>query len=199
LIGYGQNQYRIWDITLKRAIWSRDIKILENYFINSNNNNTIQNTTNELEINLSSNTNNNTNNNNNNNTSFDSSTTSNTIEETNNNLDQIDLINPDYSNNITTDTSDTETLNNDIDNSLDELALVLLNNTNNEPKTYKQALESLNKQDWINAMNTEIKELENQNTWNLTNLPPNKNLLRGKWVYKIKKDNKGLIIKYKAR
>jgi hypothetical protein len=48
-------------------------------------------------------------------------------------------------------------------------------------------------------MNTEIKELENQNTWNLTNLPPNKNLLRGKWVYKIKKDNKGLIIKYKAR
>ena len=48
-------------------------------------------------------------------------------------------------------------------------------------------------------MNNEIKELENQNTWTITILPPNKNLLRGKWVYKIKKDNKGNIIKYKAR
>jgi hypothetical protein len=167
LIGYGQNQYRIWDITLKRAIWSRDIKILENHFINSNtlNNNTnnTNNTSNELEINLSSNTNNN----NNTDIGSSSSITSNTIEETNNNLDQIDLINPDYSNNITTDTSDTETLNNnniDIDKSLDELALVLLNNINDKPKTYKQALESLNKDDWINAMNTEIKELESQNT-----------------------------------
>ena len=63
----------------------------------------------------------------------------------------------------------------------------------------KQALESLNKDEWIIAMNNEIKELENQNTWTITILPPNKNLLRGKWVYKIKKDNNRLIIKYKAR
>jgi Reverse transcriptase (RNA-dependent DNA polymerase) len=48
-------------------------------------------------------------------------------------------------------------------------------------------------------MNNEIKELELQNTWTILNLPPNKNLLRGKWVYKIKKNNKGEIIKYKAR
>ena len=45
-------------------------------------------------------------------------------------------------------------------------------------------------------MNNEIKELENQNTWTITILPPNKNLLRGKLVYKIKKDNKGNIVKY---
>jgi hypothetical protein len=32
LIGYGQNQYRIWDITLNKPIWSRDVKILENHF-----------------------------------------------------------------------------------------------------------------------------------------------------------------------
>jgi hypothetical protein len=154
LIGYGQNQYRIWDITLKRPIWSRDIKILENHFINSNttnNNTTIENTSNELEVNLDSNSNTTTPTNNNN--TIDSITTSNTIED-NNNLDQIDLINPDYyNNNTTTDISDTtstiETLNNDIENSLDELVLVLLNNNNNEPKTYKQALESLNKDDWV--------------------------------------------------
>ena len=61
---------------------------------------------------------------------------------------------------------------------LDELALVLFNTTNDELKTYKQALESLDKQEWINAMNNEIKELELQNTWTILNIPPNKNLLR---------------------
>ena len=103
-------------------------------------------------------------------------------------------------NNITNTTPSTITIDNDNDNnSLDELALVLLNTTNNEPKTYKQAIESLNKEEWLNAMNTEITELEAQNTWTITNLPPNKTTLRGKWVYKLKTDNKGNIKKYKAR
>jgi hypothetical protein len=35
----------------------------------------------------------------------------------------------------------------------------------------------------------EIKELELQNTWSITNLPLNRNVLRGKWVYKIKTDS----------
>ena len=99
-------------------------------------------------------------------------------------------------NNDNSDISESNTLDNE---SLDELALVLLNNINNEPKTYKQAIKSLNKQDWLNAMNNEIKELESQNTWLITKLPPNRNILRGKWVYKIKRDNNGNIIKYKAR
>ena len=48
--------------------------------------------------------------------------------------------------------------------SLDKLVLVLLNNINNEPKTYKQAIKSLNKQDWLNTINNKIRELELQNT-----------------------------------
>jgi hypothetical protein len=48
-------------------------------------------------------------------------------------------------------------------------------------------------------MDNEIKELESQNTWEIINLPLNKTPLRGKWVYKIKRDNNGQIIKYKAR
>ena len=64
-------------------------------------------------------------------------------------------------NNDNNNTSESNTLDND---SLDELALVLLNNINNEPKTYKQAINSLNKQEWLNAINNEIKELESQNT-----------------------------------
>jgi hypothetical protein len=189
LIGYGQNQYRIWDIELKRPIWSRDVKILENNFINSNKNtnNTSHNTSNinSIEVELN--------------------TTSNNTNNQINQIDQIDLIsynNNNTSNNIINTTPSTITIdndNNDDNNSLDELALVLLNNINNEPKTYKQALESLNKQEWLNAMNTEITELEAQNTWTIINLPPNKIPLRGKWVYKLKTDNKGNIKKYKAR
>jgi hypothetical protein len=48
-------------------------------------------------------------------------------------------------------------------------------------------------------MNNEIKELEAQNIWTITKLPSDKKPLRGKWVYKLKRDNKGIIIKYRAR
>ena len=35
LIGFGQNQYRVWDIELKKPIWSRDVIILQNKLISS--------------------------------------------------------------------------------------------------------------------------------------------------------------------
>ena len=64
-------------------------------------------------------------------------------------------------NNDNSDISEPNILDNE---SLDKLVLVLLNNINNEPKTYKQAIKSLNKQDWLNTINNKIKELELQNT-----------------------------------
>ena len=48
-------------------------------------------------------------------------------------------------------------------------------------------------------MELEISELERQNTWNITDLPNNRTVLKGKWVYKIKTNLEGHIIKYKAR
>ena len=48
-------------------------------------------------------------------------------------------------------------------------------------------------------MELEISELERQNTWNITDLPNNRTALKGKWVYKIKTNLEGHIIKYKAR
>ena len=72
-------------------------------------------------------------------------------------------------------------------------------NINNEPNTYKEALNSINKDNWLKAMEIEIKELERQDTWDITDLPQNRTALKGKWVYKIKTDLDGYIIKYKAR
>ena len=36
LVGFGNNLYRLYDINLKRLIWARDVKILENQFYNFN-------------------------------------------------------------------------------------------------------------------------------------------------------------------
>ena len=190
LIGYGQNQYRIWSLELNKPIWSRDVKILENNFINTSSI-TNDNSSNQTELEI----NNKANNHENRDTVPKGPISSNSDLEINNH---------EYSdNNNNTDLSSDNNTNNDnynnIDESLDELALVLLNTIDNEPNTYKQALESLNKDDWINAMNNEIKELESQNTWSITSLPLNRSALRGKWVYKIKTNNQGNIIKYKAR
>ena len=203
LIGYGQNQYRIWNLELNKPIWSRDIKILENNFIKTNN--TISsNPSNEIELEINNNNNNHENcdikfnfdNYDFKNTNYDNSDNNENSDNNDNNG------NNDYNNNDDNNDNNNNITNiNNYDNneSLDELALVLLNNIDNEPRTYKQALESLNKQEWINVMNNEIEELESQNTWLITNLPLNRNILRGKWVYKIKRDNNGNIIKYKAR
>ena len=48
-------------------------------------------------------------------------------------------------------------------------------------------------------MKLQVTELEDHNCWILTSLPEGKNLLGGRWVYTLKTDNKGNIIKYKAR
>ena len=57
MIGYGQNQYRIWNLELNKPIWSRDIKILENNFINTSSI-TNNNSSNKIELEINNNANN---------------------------------------------------------------------------------------------------------------------------------------------
>ena len=56
--------FKIYDFSKKQSVWSRDVKILENKFINNENTDIVSNTDNSIEISLN---NNNTSNNNNNN------------------------------------------------------------------------------------------------------------------------------------
>ncbi|GAA0173422.1 transmembrane signal receptor [Lithospermum erythrorhizon] len=65
-----------------------------------------------------------------------------------------------------------------------------------EPSTYKQARFN---HDWIQAMKAELKALEDNNTWELTNLPSGKNTIVCRWIYKVKYKADGTIDKYKAR
>ena len=45
----------------------------------------------------------------------------------------------------------------------DELALII-NTQNNEPKTFKEAMNSENAKEWLEAMKSEIQSLKSQNT-----------------------------------
>ena len=68
-----------------------------------------------------------------------------------------------------------------------------------EPKTIKEALERSDSEKWKQAMNDEMESLKRNETWELKELPLNTKPIGNKWVYKIKRDTKGEIVKYKAR
>lgn len=48
-------------------------------------------------------------------------------------------------------------------------------------------------------MESELKSIEKNNTWVLTKLPPNRKAIGLKWVFKLKRDATGNMIKHKAR
>lgn len=65
-----------------------------------------------------------------------------------------------------------------------------------EPKNYKEA--SIHKE-WCEAMNMELDAMAANNTWTIMPLPPNKNTVGCRWVYKVKHGSNGTIERYKAR
>ncbi|GJR79659.1 putative ribonuclease H-like domain-containing protein [Tanacetum coccineum] len=68
--------------------------------------------------------------------------------------------------------------------------------THVEPKTYKQALEH---SCWIEAMQEEIHEFEHLDVWILVPCPDNILIIPLKWIFKIKLDEYGDVLKNKAR
>jgi len=68
--------------------------------------------------------------------------------------------------------------------------------TEHEPLFFAQAVRDAR---WHEAMAQEIHALELNETWKLTPLPPGKNALGCKWIYKIKYNFDGTIERFKAR
>ncbi|KAL0416653.1 UNVERIFIED_CONTAM: Retrovirus-related Pol polyprotein from transposon TNT 1-94 [Sesamum latifolium] len=66
----------------------------------------------------------------------------------------------------------------------------------NDPLHFEQAVKSAN---WRMAMDNEIKSIEKNKTWTLTELPPETKKISVKWVYRTKYNEHGKIDKYKAR
>ena len=65
-----------------------------------------------------------------------------------------------------------------------------------KPISYAQAKLCL---EWVKAMEIELAALEQNNTWQLTTLPPGKKALASKWVYNTKFRPDGSIERHKAR
>ena len=65
-----------------------------------------------------------------------------------------------------------------------------------EPQSFSQAVQDPL---WRAAMDKEIQALENNHTWDVTNLPPGKLPIGCKWVYKVKFNPDGSVERYKAR
>ena len=76
---------------------------------------------------------------------------------------------------------------------------ILITNLDDEPRTFKQAIKTPDSEAWMASMKEEVEELESQNTWKLVSLPPGRIALGGRWVYKLKKDSSGRIVRYKSR
>tara|TARA_R110002050_G_C8950037_1_gene513235 strand:- start:112 stop:3054 length:2943 start_codon:yes stop_codon:yes gene_type:complete len=67
------------------------------------------------------------------------------------------------------------------------------------PKTYLQAVKSPQSDQWNSAMRKELASLQQHGTWHLVPRTKDMVVVRSKWVYKIKLDERGAIERYKAR
>ncbi|GKG06899.1 putative ribonuclease H-like domain-containing protein, partial [Tanacetum coccineum] len=65
-----------------------------------------------------------------------------------------------------------------------------------EPKKVSQALAD---ESWIEAMQEELLQFKLQEVWVLCDLPEGKRVIGTKWVFRNKRDERGTIIKNKAR
>ncbi|KAL8106255.1 hypothetical protein AgCh_029879 [Apium graveolens] len=65
-----------------------------------------------------------------------------------------------------------------------------------DPVTFKEAVKH---EKWRHAMEKEVKSIEKNETWELTNLPVGAKRIGVKWIYKTKLNEAGEVEKYKAR
>lgn len=61
-----------------------------------------------------------------------------------------------------------------------------------EPQNYKEASQNPL---WVEAMDKELKALADNNTWDIVDLPPGKKPIGYKWVYKIKRNADGTVLR----
>ncbi|GJT09420.1 putative ribonuclease H-like domain-containing protein, partial [Tanacetum coccineum] len=65
-----------------------------------------------------------------------------------------------------------------------------------EPKKISEALED---ESWVDAMQEELLQFEIQKVWILVDFPYGKKAIGTKWVYQNKKDERGVVVRNKAR
>ena len=68
-----------------------------------------------------------------------------------------------------------------------------------DPRNLAEAMASDDRAAWINAMEREISNIEGKGTWKEVKLPADRRAVGSRWVFKVKVDSDGNIVKHKAR
>ncbi|KAA0055030.1 retrotransposon protein, putative, Ty1-copia subclass [Cucumis melo var. makuwa] len=68
-----------------------------------------------------------------------------------------------------------------------------------DPLSYKQAMNDVNKNLWVKAMNLEMESMYFNSIWQLVDLPEGVKPIGCKWIYKRKKDSAGKVQTFEAR
>jgi Reverse transcriptase (RNA-dependent DNA polymerase) len=68
-----------------------------------------------------------------------------------------------------------------------------------EPKSFRQAINSFDSENWLNAMKEELNSIHENETWILADLPDGRRAIGSKWVFKRKFDENGKVSRFKAR
>ncbi|KAK9732218.1 Reverse transcriptase (RNA-dependent DNA polymerase) [Popillia japonica] len=67
------------------------------------------------------------------------------------------------------------------------------------PQTYEEAMKSSDSINWHKAIDEELSALDRNETWEMVPTPDDKNIIRYKWVFKVKKKPSGDVERCKAR
>ncbi len=78
----------------------------------------------------------------------------------------------------------------------EEVALLAIGD---EPCNYKQAMQSADAQTWRTAAEEEHHALLENKTWDLVALPPDRKPVGCRWVFRVKRNEDGHIVRHKAR
>ena len=81
---------------------------------------------------------------------------------------------------------------------IDEL-VVFLHLFDDEPKTFDEAMSSIDASFWKEAVNSEIESIMSNHTWELVELPKGSKAIGCKWIFKRKRKTDGAVDRYKAR
>lgn len=71
--------------------------------------------------------------------------------------------------------------------------------TNGEPDSIQEALRGPEKREWKDAVEKELTQVEGLHTYDIIPTPPGVNVAKNRYTFRLKKDDQGRIVRYKAR
>ncbi|KAK1680533.1 hypothetical protein QYE76_041381, partial [Lolium multiflorum] len=79
------------------------------------------------------------------------------------------------------------------------LNLMIVDNNDEDPATYEEAMMSPDSNKWQEAMKSEMGSMYDNKVWTLVDLPDSRKAVENKWIFKRKTDADGNVTVYKAR